>query len=246
MTHWLDSALRRLPAKPSDSDKQALKKAYSEKLSHFLAVALGKELKTRGCTSVRPTSFSAVGSRAKGGSGAERRIAGGIGSKKVDVSWATEESGLVLGISVKTVNFRDAKGHFQKNLTNRRGDLLFESTTLHRRFPFAVLGGLFILDVGATSDGTAKRQTTFLNAHDRLRLFTGRSDIEGREEQFERLYVCVFDASRAKPEEILKFYEAGDPSKDLPHEYVFSNLIHLVAERNPDTYRAERGRLRSR
>lgn len=246
MSHWLDGALRRLPPKPADSERQATKKAYSEKLSHFLAVALGKELKARGCTSVRPTSFPTDSRRGKDGSGAERRIAGGIGSKKVDVSWTTEESGLLLGISVKTVNFRDSKGHFQKNLTNRRGDLLFESTTLHRRFPFAVLAGLFILDVGATTDGTTKRQTTFLNAHDRLRLFTGRNDIEGREEQFERLYVCVFDSSLTNPDKVLQFYSAGDPSKDLPHEYVFSSLVHLIAERNPDTYRAERGRLHSR
>jgi hypothetical protein len=42
-----------------------------------------------------------------GGSGVERRMAGGLGPTKVDVSWATEESGLLLAISVKTINYRD-------------------------------------------------------------------------------------------------------------------------------------------
>ena len=77
-------------------------------------------------------------------SGAERRMDGGLGAKKVDVTWATEHSGLLLAISIKTVNFRDRKtANFQKNLTNRRNDMLFESTTLHRRFPYAALGGFF-------------------------------------------------------------------------------------------------------
>lgn len=34
-------------------------------------------------------------------SGAERRMSGGIGAKKVDVTWATEEGGLLLALSIK-------------------------------------------------------------------------------------------------------------------------------------------------
>ena len=33
--------------------------------------------------------------------GVEREFAGGIGAKKVDVSWSTEEAGLLLAISVQ-------------------------------------------------------------------------------------------------------------------------------------------------
>lgn len=93
-------------------------------------------------------------------------MSGGIGAKKVDVTWATEESGLLLGISIKSINFRDSRSkNFQKNLTNRRGDMLFEAVTLHRRFPYAVLGGLFFLDSAAESDATTKRRSTFINTH---------------------------------------------------------------------------------
>ena len=135
-----------------------------------------------------------------GGSGAERRLAGGIGAKKVDVTWATEESGLLLGISVKTISFRDrATRNFQKNLTNRRGDMLIEAVTLHRRFPYAVLMGLLFLDKDARTDGTSKRRSTFDNAFPRLRLFTGRSDPAGRDEQFERLYLLLVDANPFNP-----------------------------------------------
>lgn len=44
-------------------------------------------------------------------------MAGGIGAKKVDITWATEEAGLLLAVSIKTINFRDGRtGNFQKNL----------------------------------------------------------------------------------------------------------------------------------
>src|SRR5262245_14788113 len=119
-------------------------------------------------------------------------MAGGIGAKKVDVTWATEESGLLLAISIKSINFRDKRSkNFQKNLTNRRGDMLFEAVTLHRRFPYAVLGGFFFFDQAAESDGTTSRKSTFINAHHRFRLFTGRGDPAGRDEQYERLYIVL-------------------------------------------------------
>ena len=61
---------------------------------------------------------------------------GGIGAKKVDVTWATAEAGLILGVSVKTINWKDKKSaNYQKNVTNRRGDLLFEAVTLPSAFP---------------------------------------------------------------------------------------------------------------
>ena len=55
-------------------------------------------------------------------------MSGGIGTKKVDVTWATEESGLLLAISVKCLTAKDPKtGNYHKNLINRRGDMLGEA-----------------------------------------------------------------------------------------------------------------------
>ncbi|WP_295459010.1 hypothetical protein [uncultured Thiodictyon sp.] len=187
-------ALATLPPKPGDEAPQAAKKRYSELVSQQVALALGTELRRRGLKEARP------GSGAEAGAGAERRMAGGLGAKKVDVTWATEESGLLLGISVKTINFRDSKTrNFQKNLVNRRGDMLMEAVTLHRRFPYAVLAGLFFLDSEAANDGTDKRRSTFLNAHARLQLFTGRNDPADREEQFERFYLILLDSAQTGP-----------------------------------------------
>ncbi len=167
---------------------------------------------------------------------------GGLGAKKVDVTWATPESGLLLALSIKTINFKDAKsGNYQKNLTNRRNDMLYESTTLHRRFPFAVLGGLFFLDAGAKNDGTAGRQSTFLNAHRRLKMFSGRQDPAGRPEQFERLFIVLVHTTPGEP--AVEVYRAGEPETSISIDQALNELIELVAERSPDFYEVDNGML---
>ncbi len=233
----LRNELASLPEKPAESAPRREKKSYSESLSRIIALAFGAELRARGLEGALPI---ATGSGKKG---AERRMAGGIGAKKVDVTWATEESGLLLALSIKTINFRDERsGNYQKNLVNRRGDALIEAVTLHRRFPYAVLGAFFFLDKGAEEDATAKRSSTFLNSHARLRLFTGRLDPAGRDEQYELMYLSLVDAA-AKPPEV-RTYPVGGPDRAIPLAAAFDALIRLVAERNPDFYEFVDGSLR--
>ena len=233
------AGLKTLPAKPPDTAARTTKQSYSQKVSAVVASAFAEEFRQRGLDSARPAPPGVVGT-----SGAERRMAGGLGAKKVDVTWATEESGLLLAISVKSINFRDQRsGNFQKNLTNRRGDMLFESVTLHRRFPYAILGGFLFMDQGAATDGTTRRRSTFENAHLRLKLFTGRDDPAGRDEQYERLYIVLLDPNQFNPS--YKAYGVGDAKKTIALDDAFDELIELVAERNPDFYEAVSGSLRS-
>lgn len=232
MSEALYTAIKCLGPKPSDTAKQKDKKRYSERLSECVAMALGEELRTRGLKEARPAGPGALDN-----SGAERRMGGGLGAKKVDVTWATEESGLMFAISVKSINFRDSKTkNFQKNLMNRRGDLLIEAVTLHRRFPYSVLAAFFFLDAGAEHDGTTRRKSTFLNAHARFKLFTGRDDPAAREEQFERFYIILLDAEAENPEEALKITEVGKPSNVKQLDEVLNDLLDLVGQRNPDFY----------
>ncbi len=233
----LARAVATLPVKPEDTAGRADKKAYSEKLSRVVALAFADELRRRGMSEARPAAPGELGD-----SGAERRIAGGIGAKKVDVTWATEESGLILGVSIKTINFRDARTrNFQKNLTNRRADMLMEAVTLHRRFPYAVLAGFFFFDKEAESDATEKRRSTLHNAHARLRLFTGRNDPTGRDEQYERLYLVLLEARSDGC--ALRAWEVGKPDREVALEEIFTGFTELVAERNPDFYEAIDGQL---
>ena len=90
--------------KPPDSAAAPTKKSYSEKVSAAVAAAVAQGLRDRGLSGARPAPPGQLDT-----SGAERRMAGGIGAKKVDVTWATEEGGLLLGISIKCINFRDGR-----------------------------------------------------------------------------------------------------------------------------------------
>lgn len=224
--------------KPPDSARREVKAPYNNRLSNALALAIASEFRDRGMEGVMPSSSE--GSKS---SGSERRLAGGIGAKKVDVTWATEESGLILAASVKTIMFRDsASKNFQKNLVNRRGDMLIEAVTLHRRFPYAVLIGLLFLDVGATRDGTERRKSTFANAFPRTRLFTRRPDPAGREEQFERLYLLTIDTDPESPS--VHAFELNSPDREVPIAQIIDDAMELVAERNVDLYEVESGRIR--
>lgn len=233
----LVAAIRSCGSKPGDDAVQAVKKNYNEKLSAAVALAVSAELRERGMREARPTGPGEAGL-----SGAERRLAGGIGAKKVDVSWATEESGLILAVSVKTILFKDkATQNFQKNLTNRRADLLNEAVTLHRRFPYAVLAALLIFDAGAAHDGTGRRKSTFLNAGPRLRLFTGRQDPAGRDEQYEKFYVLLADLNDTAPS--IRAYEANDLDHEVDLSVAFDTLVALVGERNFDLYEGLDGKV---
>ena len=233
----LAAAIKAAGNKPADSEPAPTKKNYNQRLSDCIALALAAELRDRGMKEARPSGPGEVGA-----SGAERRLAGGIGAKKVDVSWATEESGLIFAVSVKSIMFRDGKSkNFQKNLTNRRGDMLVEAVTLHRRFPYAVLAGFFILDAAAAADGTLRRNSTFENAFPRLRLFTRRPDPSGREEQFERFYLALVDANQFQP--TVRVFEVNDGETEIDLDAALDDLIELVGERNFDLYDGTDGQI---
>ncbi|MCL5884909.1 MAG: hypothetical protein M1377_06145 [Deltaproteobacteria bacterium] len=133
----ITDAIRAAAPRPSDDASRAEKKNYAERLSNEVAKVLADRLRNFGVSDCQPGPEG----------GKERQFAGGIGAKKVDVSFATETAGLILGVSVKSISFPDPRTkNYAKNPTNRRGDLLAEATTLHQRFPYAVLGGLFLFD----------------------------------------------------------------------------------------------------
>ena len=231
-------ALASLPAKPADEAPASDKKRYSELMSQGFALCLAADMRRRGMAGTQPAEGPA------GVAGAERRMSGGIGAKQVDVTWATEESGLLLAASVKTINFRDSRsGNYQKNLANRRGDMLFEAVTLHRRFPFAVLGGFLVLDEGARHDATPRRRSTFDNAHRLLRMFTGRADPAGREEQYEALFVVLVNPGEVPP--FTQVYLVGQPEREVGLAGAVDRLAELAGERNPDFYEAEAGLVRT-
>lgn len=104
----LIAGLKALPAKPGDDAKQSEKKGYSEDMSEVVAAAFAQALRNRNLKETLPAAITVPakdGGKALQKRGSERRMSGGLGAKNVDVTWSTEESGLLLSISVKTINF---------------------------------------------------------------------------------------------------------------------------------------------
>lgn len=216
--------------RPADDDPPGEKRGYGTRMANALSEVVGRELLNKGLPSCRPDPIS--------GEAGERRFAGGIGAKKVDVSFATEEAGLILGISLKGIYFPDISRlrmdgtiYFAKNLTNRKGDLLAESTTLHKRFPYAVLGGLFLMDRRAADDDTPGRLSTYRRAHQMLSSFADRDSHTDADEKYESLAVGIFDT---QPSYELAW--AGEPDDPITFDDYLDTLLHRVAEYNPDHF----------
>jgi hypothetical protein len=228
----LIEAIKAAGPKPDDSEPQAVKGPYSNRISNTLARAIAEELRQRGMTGHPPRA-------ARRSRCLWRRAQVGWWHRRQKGRRHLGHRGIraTTGLLVKTIMFRDlATGQYQENLINRRGDLLIESTTLHRRFPYAVVAGFLFLDIGAASDCTPRRNSTFENAFPRLRLFTRRGDPEGREEQFERLYLLLVDANQFAPK--LMCCEVNNRESEVELETAFDELIDLLAERNFDLYEA--------
>jgi len=76
-----------------------------------------------------------------------------------------------------------------------------------------------------------------------LQLFTGRDDPAGRDEQFEKMYLLLLEASPTAC--TIRTFEVGNPHDEVPLETVIDELVGRVAFRNPDFYEYREGRLAS-
>jgi hypothetical protein len=200
--------------------KQADKKRYSEILSAHLAQEVAQGLRHVGFNNVKP----AVGGPT------ERAFQGGLGPKKVDVSSADEQHGLLLAVSVKTINAPP----FGKNLRNRFADLCTEAITLHMRFPYGVVCALFAFPAGADEDVTPGRSvSTFRRAMRLMATIGDREEYTDPGEKFENVTMMLFqpagDDSR-KP--WVRLFNAKGEARISEADY-FCLLREVYNRRNP-------------
>jgi hypothetical protein len=221
-------ALAAVPRPPDDAE-QGAKTRYGTLLSKQMAIVLSEQLRARGVPDCRPDPVS--------GAGAERSFAGGIGSKQVDVSLATEEIGLVFAVSIKGIYFPDAtrlrkdgRAYFAKNLVNRKGDMLAEATTLHKRFPYAVLGGLFFFDRRAAADNSPGRRSTYDRAHRAFVPFASRLSHADADEKYEVFALGLCDAVS------YQLAWVGNPATPISLDEYITSLLRRVAEVNSDHF----------
>lgn len=196
------------------------KKRYSEVLSRNLALEVAKGL--------REVGFQGV-TAVQGGPG-EKAFQGGLGPKKVDVSYADERHGLLLAVSIKTIT----SPPFGKNLKNRFYDLCPEAITLHMRFPYSVVCALFCFPVAANEDRTpGRRLSTFARARNLLATISGRQEYTDPGEKFENITMLLFQpVVDGGPAPWIRLIDSVSQREVAESEY-FRTLRDIYNRRNP-------------
>jgi hypothetical protein len=211
---------------------QAEKKNYAEVLSRLLAQRFADALRSR-YQGILPE---------RDGQGHESRARTAKGFKKLDVNYSTLELGLALGISIKTINFRDAKtGRYTKNFTRVDNELRAEAADYHQRQPYAVMVGLVFLPADACDDG-GKSPSSFGQAVKVLRYRAGRVEPDDDPTLFEGIYVGLysvesrnfgevgfFDVEKAPPKH-------GTPRALLTFEQLLDAINGCYERRNRSTF----------
>jgi hypothetical protein len=205
---------------PEEDAPQARKKRYSEVLSAALAQEVAHGLRNAGFPNVKPE---------RNGPG-EKAFQGGLGPKKVDVSYANEQNGLLLAVSIKTIT----SPPFGKNLKNRFSDLCTEAITLHLRFPYSVVCALFAFPASADTDVTAARHiSTFRRARQLLSTISGRGQYTDPGEKFENVVLMLFEPRADNAVRLpYSLVDAITEAKLSESDY-FDRLREVYNRRNP-------------
>jgi hypothetical protein len=206
-----------IPASTASRDE---KKRYSERLTQLLVPEVAQGLRALGFEKVVPLP---------GGPG-EKTFQGGLGPKKVDVSYADERHGLLLAVSIKSIT----SPPYGKNLKNRFYDLCSEGITLHMRFPYSVLCALFCFPTAANEDVTPRRKlSTFGRGRKLLSTIGGRQEHTDPDEKFENVTLMLFQPVTANgPAPWLRLIDSITQQEMTEQQY-YLRLREIYNRRNP-------------
>lgn len=222
-------SLQAAAPRPAKSAKRAAKKNYAERLSRALAKQFANAL--RG-------DFPGI-TPDPGGRRQEAPARTSKGFKKLDVNYSTPELGLGLGVSIKTLNYRDAKSkRYTKNYTRIDNELRAEANDYHERQPFSVLVAVVFIPVDCCDDGLRGNPSSFGQA---VKVFRSRSERGTPQDQhnlFEKLFIGAYSFKGEQAGDVWFFdVTNAPPSNGLPVErnrLSFEQLITAIR----DTYDA--------
>ncbi|BDG02827.1 hypothetical protein [Anaeromyxobacter oryzae] len=212
--------------RPDDGDARKAKHGYAVRLSAGAAVFIASKLR-KFFPPILPNPD---------GTGGESPARTGKGVKKLDVNYSTPQLGLGLGVSIKTLNFRDGKTkRYTKNPTRLDNELRAEAMDYHDRQPFAVLVAVLLLPIDACDDGDRNKKksswSSFAQVVTVLRHRMNRQSPRDEAQLFERGFVGLYEHTGKHAGEVLFFDMADTPPqfgrpKDL---YDLNGLIkHIV------------------
>lgn len=219
----LDAVKAAGPIPPSGKEKAAreARQRYADRLARHLAWEVAEGLRAAGFKGIKP----------KHGGPGEKEFQGGLGPKKVDVSYADDRHGLMLAISLKSITSEP----YGKNLKNRFYDLCPEAISLHLRFPYSVVCALFCFPEAADRDVTRGRPvSTFQRARKLLATISGRQEYVDPGEKFENITMILFQPVTDDPlrEPWLKLMDSITGAELSEAEYL-DTVRQLYNRRNP-------------
>jgi len=111
------------------------------------------------------------------------------------VNFSTPALGLALGISLKSVHIREAKGgrRYTHNLKRNEEELRIEASGYHKRQPYAVMIGVLFLPYDSCEDGKRDNPSSFGSWVRHLRPYSGRAGPKDDEDRFEKIYIALYD-----------------------------------------------------
>ncbi|MFZ5738596.1 MAG: hypothetical protein ACOY6K_17170 [Pseudomonadota bacterium] len=224
---------RSVVEKGSATDKKNYAEGLSRALSQRFADALRK-------------SFDGILPDVDG-FGQESKARTGKGLKKLDVNYSTVELGLGLGVSIKTINFRDAKTkRYTKNYTRVDNELRAEAADYHVRQPYAVLCAVVFIPLDACDDG-GSAPSSFGQAVQIFRYRAGRERPVDDATLFERILVGLYDAG-SPCFGTTGFFDVmdapprtGRPSALMTFEQAIDKIVEAYDARNKSAFKWAEG-----
>jgi len=219
------------------SASQAEKKNFAQAFSDILAMRVANGLRPQ---------FPGILPRPDG-SGLESKARSAKGFKQLDVNYSTIQLGLGLGVSIKTLNFRDGKSkRYTKNFSRIDNELRAEAQDYHIRQPYAVLSAIVFLPIDAAFDATTRSSSSFGQAVQGIfRFRTGRAGPEDLSEKMEQVFIALYqpgNSEKTNGDESLGQvvgFDAGSPTpwSDLPDEdyrLTFAEILSRITSRFDD------------
>ena len=218
----VNSSVARELARAGDratATSQAQKKNYAEILSRELAQSFANRLRPQ-FPGILPDPT---------GRGQESRARTSKGFKKLDVNYSTVELGLGLGVSIKTINFRDpASKRYTKNYTRADGELRAEASDYHERQPYAVMIAVVFLPADACDDALTG-VSSFGAAVQIFRNRAGRHSHEDAPMLFERVFIGLYETAENAFGEV-GFFDVMTPPPRRGRPRVMLDMDELVGE----------------
>lgn len=183
MSNLLVDAFKKAGQQPAKDAASKEKKNFAERLSRALAIAIANAL--------RPDFKEIL--PGPDGKGQESKARSAKGYKKLDVNYSTPQLGLGLGVSIKTLNYRDAKsGRYTKNYTRIDNELRAEATDYHQRQPYAVMVAIIFLPVDSCDDAR-KKESSFGSVVKHFRNRANRVTHKDECDLFERVFIGLYE-----------------------------------------------------